>query len=189
MQYKVVLSLPSRRPACMPGHGETVHQGIAVNNETFCARRHCPARRSHVRPWLVRWLAFQQGSHNLASCGLCHTAHWVPCRRPTGCTGDVGKGPKPGSGLCTRVFHSSIREEDGLCHLQSGTTFEPSIRSHAFGGTVSPQINSVTARALREVPFRDVGPSRSVTTLQTCYQALRRVSPLQTILPNMLYTS
>ena len=78
--------------------------------------------------------------------------------------GAVGKGPKPGSGLRTRVFFSSIREEDGLCHLPSG--FKLSNKSRASGGTTSFQLNSVAAGALREVPFRDVGPSRIVTTLQ-----------------------
>ena len=79
----------------------------------------------------------------------------------------IGKGPKPDSGLRIRVFYTTIESssvrEDGLRLSPSGTYLKPSSQSHASGGT-SPQIKSVTARALREVPpFRDVGPSCIVT--------------------------
>ena len=79
--------------------------------------------------------------------------------------GAVGRGPKPGSRLCTRVLHSSLREEDRLCLSPSGTNLNSTKISHASGGTSTQQIYPTTARALREVPLRDVRPSRTITTL------------------------
>ena len=57
--------------------------------------------------------------------------------------------------------------EDGLRLSPSGTNLQSTRKSHASGGTSTQPISFTNARALREVPFRDVGPGRKITTLHT----------------------